>query len=64
MVRVYSVDEAANVLRVSHWTVRQWIKDGRLPSARVGRRVVIRESELQRLIVDDPPKDEATIAQK
>ncbi len=54
MVRVYSVDEAAEALRLSHWTIRSWIKSGKLRSSRVGLRRVIRESELKRLIVDDP----------
>lgn len=56
MVRVYSVDEAAEALRLSHWTIRSWIRSGKLRSSRVGARRVIRESELKRLIVDDPPK--------
>jgi excisionase family DNA binding protein len=54
MVRFYSVDEAAKALTLSHWTIRAWIRDGRLRSAKIGDRRVIRESELQRLIVDDP----------
>jgi excisionase family DNA binding protein len=54
MVRFYSVDEAAKLLTLSHWTIRAWIRDGRLRSAKIGDRRVIRESELQKLIVDDP----------
>jgi len=56
MVRFYSVDEAADALRLSHWTIRSWIKSGKLRSSRIGVRRVIRESELKRLIVDDPLK--------
>jgi excisionase family DNA binding protein len=59
MVRVYSVDEAAEALRLSHWTIRAWIKSGKLRSSRVGVRRVIRESDLRRMIVDDPPKAKA-----
>lgn len=64
MVRVYSVDEAAEALRLSHWTIRSWIKSGKLRSSRVGVRRVIRESELKRLIVDDPrpPRNSGTHA--
>jgi len=58
MVKVYSVDEAAEVLRLSHWTIRAWIKSGKLRSSRVGVRRVIRETELKKLIVDDQPKTE------
>jgi excisionase family DNA binding protein len=54
MEKLYSVDEAAELLRLSHWTIWQWLKTGKLRGAKVGDRRVIRESELQRLIVDDP----------
>ncbi len=54
MEKLYSVDEAADLLRLSHWTIWAWLKTGKLRGAKVGDRRVIRESELQRLIVDDP----------
>lgn len=54
MERLYSVDEAAELLALSHWTIRSWFKSGKLRGARVGARRVIRESELKKLIVDDP----------
>jgi excisionase family DNA binding protein len=54
MERLYSVDEAAELLRLSHWTIWGWLKAGKLRGAKVGGRRVIRESELQRIIVDDP----------
>ena len=61
MERLYSVDEAAELLRLSHWTIWGWLKKGKLRGAKVGGRRVIRESELQRLIVDDPrPKESST----
>lgn len=54
MENLLSVDQAAKALAVSHWTLRYWLKTGKLRGARVGARRVIRESELQKLIVDDP----------
>jgi len=51
--RFYSVPEAAAALRLSQWTIWSWLKTGKLRGAKVGDRRVIRESELQRLIVDD-----------
>lgn len=54
MERLYSIAEAADLLRCSHWTLRVWIKQGKLRSAKIGDRRVIRESELRLLIVDDP----------
>lgn len=51
MERLLSIDEAAEVLRVSHWTIRNWIRIGKLPAAKAGeRRIVIRERDLKTLI--------------
>ena len=47
MERLYSVDEAAELLRLSHWTIWSWLKTGKLRGAKVGDRRVIRESELR-----------------
>ncbi len=33
----YSIEEVANILRVSKKTIWQWIKDGRVKTRRVGR---------------------------
>ena len=44
--------EAAEVLRVSHWTVSAWLSQGKLQRTKVGSRTMIRESELQRVIED------------
>jgi excisionase family DNA binding protein len=52
--RLYSVPEAAEALRISQWTVWAMLKDGRLRGTKVGDRRLIRESELARLMVDDP----------
>lgn len=52
----YRVREAAEWLGVRERTVWGWIYSGKLPSARVGRCRVIREAELQRLVVDDVPQ--------
>ena len=56
MERLYSVDEAAETLRLSSWTIWSWLKTGKIRGAKIGDRRVIRESELQRLIIDDPRK--------
>ncbi|MBZ5635164.1 MAG: helix-turn-helix domain-containing protein [Acidobacteriia bacterium] len=44
------VKEAAARLGVSHWAVRQWIKQGKLRAVRLGRRVLIEPAELERLV--------------
>jgi excisionase family DNA binding protein len=38
--------QAATVLGLSHWTLRQWIRKGRIRAVRLGRRVLIEPSEL------------------
>lgn len=45
------VKEAAHALSISPWTIRKYITDGKLKPVRIGRRVLIEPSELQRLVV-------------
>ncbi len=47
-----TVAEVADVLRLNPQTVRNWIDAGSLPAVRIGRRVRIKKSDLDR-IVDD-----------
>lgn len=47
---VLDVRQAAHVLSISPWTVRRYITDGKLKPVRIGRRVLIEPSELQRLV--------------
>jgi excisionase family DNA binding protein len=41
------VDEVADIARVSVETVRYWIKQGKLPSIRPGRRRLVRRQDLE-----------------
>src|SRR5215207_6552655 len=53
--RYYSVAEAAARLGVSRISVWRWIRDGRLPAARLGHRTTrIRERDLNRLLTAGP----------
>ena len=45
-----SVEEAAELLGISPWTVRSYIRDGKLQPVRLGRRVLIEETELERFV--------------
>ena len=47
---VLSVNQAARALSMSPWTVRAYITAGKLKAVRIGRRVLIEPSELERLI--------------
>lgn len=42
--------EAAQVLRVSPWTISAWLSQGKLRRTKVGSRTLIRESELDRFV--------------
>jgi excisionase family DNA binding protein len=45
-----TVAEVADLLRLNQQTVRNWIDAGSLPSIRVGRRVRIKRSDLNRIL--------------
>lgn len=47
-----SVEEAGGLLRISKWTVRDYIKKGKLRPIRIGRRVLIDEGELERFVAE------------
>jgi len=53
MENLLSVEEAAKRLGgLSKWTVHSWLSQGKLQRTKVGGRTMIRESELQKVIVD------------
>ena len=53
--RLLSVDEAAAKLGgLSKYTIHAWLSKGKLRRTKVGSRTMIRESELQRVICDEP----------
>jgi excisionase family DNA binding protein len=45
-----TVAEVADLLKLNQQTVRNWIDQGSLPALRVGRRVRIRRSDLERML--------------
>lgn len=50
---VLTMAEAAAILRISERSVREGIKAGRIPSVRLGRRVLIPVPTLLALLLDD-----------
>jgi excisionase family DNA binding protein len=53
MDSLYSVDEAARILGgLSKYTIHAWLSSGKLRRTKVGRRTMIRESELLRVVED------------
>lgn len=47
-----SVEGAAALLGISKWTVRSYIKAGKLQAIRLGRRVLIEDAELERFVAE------------
>jgi len=50
MERLQSVEKAAQTLSLSAWTVRAYIRQGKIRPVRIGRRVLLEGSELRRII--------------
>jgi excisionase family DNA binding protein len=50
MKALYDVKTAALALAVSPWTIRAYIRDGKLKPVRLGRLVRLQEEELERFL--------------
>jgi len=50
MQGMHDVKTAAKLLLVSPWTIRAWIREGKLRPVRLGRLVRLDEAELQRFL--------------
>lgn len=50
MKALYDVKTAAQALAVSPWTIRAYIRDGKLKPVRLGRLVRLEEAELERFV--------------
>lgn len=45
----YDLEETADILRVSTYTIRNYIKEGRIPANRVGRKYLIPAEYISRI---------------
>jgi len=50
--RLYTIPEAADVLRVSAWTLQRFIREERLGSIKIGKRRVVPAEDLERYIAE------------
>jgi excisionase family DNA binding protein len=50
--RLMSIKDAAAILAISPWTVRAWVTQGKITSAKLGARRLIPESEVNRLLAE------------
>jgi excisionase family DNA binding protein len=44
----HTTDDVAAIFHVSKWTVRHWITEGRITATKVGRRWLVKHSEVVR----------------
>ena len=49
-MKLHDVKSAAEMLAVSRWTVRAYIRNGKIRPVRIGRLVRIDEEELERFV--------------
>jgi excisionase family DNA binding protein len=49
-IKFYTIPETAQALRVTPQTIRAWIKQGRIKSQRIGRPILITESNLREFL--------------
>ncbi len=50
MEALIPVDKAAELLGISPWTVRLYIRNRKLAAVHIGRRVLIEQSELRKFV--------------
>jgi excisionase family DNA binding protein len=62
MNTLLSVDEVAIKLGgISKRTVYGWLQQGKLRRTKVGSRTMIRESELQKVVCDEPQRERVAV---
>jgi excisionase family DNA binding protein len=49
-IKYYTIPETAQALRVTPQTIRAWVKQGKLKGLRIGRPILITESNLREFL--------------
>ena len=52
MESLKSIEQTAQILGLSAWTIRRYVQLGKILPVRIGRRVLIEKSEIERVIAD------------
>lgn len=50
--KFYTTDEVADICRVTKWTVREWLKAGKLKGIKRGRSYLVSEASLKEYLED------------
>ena len=45
-----TIESAAKILSLSPWTIRLYVRQGKIRPVRIGRRIAIEQAEIRRLI--------------
>ncbi|WKZ30399.1 MAG: helix-turn-helix domain-containing protein [Candidatus Dojkabacteria bacterium] len=48
--KYYTIEEVAEMLKVVYMTIYRWIKQGKLKAFRVGKKYMIKKSDIEALI--------------
>ena len=48
----FGLRQAAEALGLSHWTLRAWVRQGKVKAVRLGRRVLVEPAELQKMVAE------------
>jgi excisionase family DNA binding protein len=60
MKPLHDVRDGARLLAISPWTVRLYVRQGRLRPVRIGTRVLLEDSEVERFVVEARSGSSAT----
>lgn len=61
MLALLDIKAAARLLAISPWTVRLYLRQGKLRAVRIGRRVLIEPAELERFVEEAKNASQATL---
>jgi excisionase family DNA binding protein len=50
MQQLLTIDQTAEFLGLSSWTIRYMIRNGTLPAVKIGRRLLVERTALEKLI--------------
>ena len=50
--QLISIDEASEILNISHWTARYWIRMKKIPSYKIGRRRMMSLQDVEAMIAN------------
>ena len=59
-----NINETAQLLGISPWTVRLYVRNGKLRAVRIGTRVLLEENELERFVTEAKANASSPVSQQ